>query len=423
MSVMLRDLAYDASSPKVRLAVIKGLKTLLKCERSHIYLKQALAKIGNCLHDINEAVRLAVLDLLSEIKLVKSIRYWDICPLDHLLARLEVDKPQLRQKIVRLLMNSFFPGDTDEETKLERCVFLIKENRKASRKFYEQCEKQLDLHDCVKFMLAILVNIKRFVRSQMVAEDQASEEDETLVEPENVLDGSGGSDKENRQNLSARTTSSSGKKRRKLFSTNSSQLLERDEEQSQVEVSQSALTDSTANSTAATTFDTQNNTQTLPPFAESLRDVNVVCGLLDVVCIFWVFRSKEISQTENAEYRSLLEKKASKILSVLFKHYRSTPEVIGSVVYLCSFLPHSAVSTVAGFCLSRIKAFELPAKDSKNRLHPISTYTDALCNWGRGDDLLEIIISWLKKGRICVFARVSAMLNFNVNFRRYRGIQ
>ena len=53
-----------------------------------------------------------------------------------------------------------------------------------------------------------------------------------------------------------------------------------------------------------------------------LRDPHVVSGLLDVVCIFWVFRSREISEKANAEYRSLLEKKAAKILTLLFKCYR-----------------------------------------------------------------------------------------------------
>ena len=53
-----------------------------------------------------------------------------------------------------------------------------------------------------------------------------------------------------------------------------------------------------------------------------LEDSNVVSGLLDIVCIFWVCRSAELSQTENTEYRTLLEKKSIRILTGLFKYYR-----------------------------------------------------------------------------------------------------
>ncbi len=61
-------------------------------------------------------------------------------------------------------------------------------------------------------------------------------------------------------------------------------------------------------------------------------------------------------------------------------------EVIGSVVYLCSFVPHASVATVSGFCLSRIRAAPLPdewtaADVASFGLIPV--YVKALCNWGR----------------------------------------
>lgn len=75
------------------------------------------------------------------------------------------------------------------------------------------------------------------------------------------------------------------------------------------------------------------------------------------------------------------------------------------IVYLCSQLPYSAVSTIAGFCLSKLKTLTIPDEVfqfdvAKMEMLPI--YTDALCNWGRGDDLLETIINWLKKGTVCI---------------------
>ena len=47
---------------------------------------------------------------------------------------------------------------------------------------------------------------------------------------------------------------------------------------------------------------------------QSLNDSVVVQGLIDIVCVLWMSRCQELAQKENAEYRSLLEKKSSKIL-------------------------------------------------------------------------------------------------------------
>ncbi len=417
MGVMVRSLAFDASSPKVRFTVIRGLRDLIKnCARSHFYMKQVLPRVSDCLHDVNESVRAAMLDLLAEVKSIKSIKYWDICPLDDLLARLEVDKPVARQKIVKLLMNSFFPTDKEEDTKVERCIYLIKENRQASRKFYEQCEKQLDLHDCVKFFLAVLVHIRRFVKSRQQTAAGYGDSSDTSIGDSSDLEDSNlpvpqldGSDKEN-SGCSASSKSSEvdkrGPKKRRLYNDNS-ELLEGDSSKSSSR--NQTLTNSNLSNISERSNSTQHSTGTQERnqtrFAADLENAHVISGLLDVVCIFWVFRSKELSLKENAEYKSLVEKKSVKILTQLFKHYKST-EVIGPVVYLCSLLPHSALSTVAGFCLSRLKTVTLPepALPSEDpyqfdlaKMAPVSTYTDALCNWGRGDDLFEMIGGWLKQ--------------------------
>ncbi len=78
-STIIKDLAFDASSPKVRASVLKGLKLMLTtCDRSHLYLKRILPRVSDCLHDVSEPVRIAMLDLLSEIKHVKVIKYWEV---------------------------------------------------------------------------------------------------------------------------------------------------------------------------------------------------------------------------------------------------------------------------------------------------------------------------------------------------------
>ena len=57
-----------------------------------------------------------MMDLLFAVKNIKTIQYWNICPLEDLLDRLAKDKKCMGQKIVHLLSNSFFPVDLSEGT-------------------------------------------------------------------------------------------------------------------------------------------------------------------------------------------------------------------------------------------------------------------------------------------------------------------
>ena len=166
VKIFVVDLAVDASSPQVRVEVLKGFKHILTtCVRSHLYLKKILPKVRDSLHDIKDIVRQSMLDLLIAISNVKMIKYWDICPLEHLLARLEVEKSNsVCTKIVDLLFHSYFPLQEDEDTKIKRCIHLIQQNQVASRRFYSFSPKFIPLHDQVRFMLAILVALKRNIK-------------------------------------------------------------------------------------------------------------------------------------------------------------------------------------------------------------------------------------------------------------------
>ena len=78
VKIFVVDLAVDASSPLVRVEVLKGFKHILtSCVRSHLYLKKILPKICDSLHDIKDVVRQSMLDLLIAISNVKMIM--EIC--------------------------------------------------------------------------------------------------------------------------------------------------------------------------------------------------------------------------------------------------------------------------------------------------------------------------------------------------------
>jgi len=59
-----------------------------------------------------------------------------LVPIDHILARLELDSPPIAQRLVDLLFNSYFPENKSLDVLLARAVQLVKSNIGAARKFY-----------------------------------------------------------------------------------------------------------------------------------------------------------------------------------------------------------------------------------------------------------------------------------------------
>ena len=53
-----------------------------------------------------------VVILVSHINISILCRYWDICPLENLLAQMEVDKPIVAKAVAKLLIPSIFPKVT-----------------------------------------------------------------------------------------------------------------------------------------------------------------------------------------------------------------------------------------------------------------------------------------------------------------------
>ena len=467
VKIFVADLATDSSVPRVRAAVLKAFQhILIHCVRSHLYLKKILPKLSDSLHDIKDIVRLAMVDLLLAISNIKMIKYWDICPLEHILARLQVEKSsQICNKIVGLLLNSFFPLNGDEDTKIERCIYFIRQNKLASRKFYNYSVKFITIHDQIKFMLAILVSLRKHIKQKMI-QQKAQQDTEISNMPQqnslngfesdqdrlleefadsiNLSDGELDADKENNEG-SAKGSQSMRKKRKKRLYTapNKSMIMESspsvippneyttnqpntsiDRESS---MERSSVNVFANNSTLDNThLDAMSQATRGATETEGLGDPAIVGALIDVVCILWMSRSSDIARNENSGYRSLLEKKASKLVSVLFKYYKSSGEVVSPLIYLCSFMPHSAVSTMAGFCLSQIRKSKTNFLQQNNEAHPAASkerleelfdrawcgnqtdvffsesdplpiYIDALCNWNRGDDILELINNWLSR--------------------------
>ncbi|KAJ8376789.1 hypothetical protein SKAU_G00073690 [Synaphobranchus kaupii] len=149
------ELAADVNSADVRCSVFKCMTIILDNNMSHPLLEQLLPALKNSLHDHSEKVRVAFVDLLLKIKAVRAAKFWKVCPMEHLLARLAIDSSPVSKRIVNLLFNSFFPVNQSEEVWCERCVTLIQMNPVAARKFYQYAHSYTAPTNIAKLMLTI----------------------------------------------------------------------------------------------------------------------------------------------------------------------------------------------------------------------------------------------------------------------------
>uniref|UniRef100_A0A4W3IK90 Non-SMC condensin II complex subunit G2 n=1 Tax=Callorhinchus milii TaxID=7868 RepID=A0A4W3IK90_CALMI len=191
LTKVLCDLSADTSSADVRCSVFKCLSVTLDNKMSHPLLEQLLPRVKNSLHDNSEKVRVAFVDLLLKIKAVKAAKFWKICPMEHLLARLELDARPAARRIVNLLFNSFFPVTQTEEVWCERCVTLIQMNPMAARKFYQYAHEHTAPTNIAKLMLAIRRCLTACIQRATCNEDsddEQSKENISVSETHCVLD-------------------------------------------------------------------------------------------------------------------------------------------------------------------------------------------------------------------------------------------
>ncbi|XP_065053043.1 condensin-2 complex subunit G2-like [Rhopilema esculentum] len=153
---LIEDLAFDASSGEVRVAVFKGLKVLLNNKLSHTLLKILLPCLRDLIHDNSERVRRAFLDFLILVKGVRSIKFWSIVPLEHLFARLEVETSiSCIKLIVKLLANSYFPSKANQTIKLANCLELMQASRAAARTFFRFAHQSTNIRVLANFIVLL----------------------------------------------------------------------------------------------------------------------------------------------------------------------------------------------------------------------------------------------------------------------------
>ncbi|KAK4291676.1 hypothetical protein Pmani_035511 [Petrolisthes manimaculis] len=348
---LISELIHDASSSEVRMQVVKGLTYLLDSRDAVTFLMGVLPRVGEAFDDPSTNVRVAFIKLLLKVKATKFMRYWDIVSVEHLLHRLEEDRPVICQLLTQLLLNSFHPIHLDDQQLVQRSLVLMEENRAASRRFYQYASRKLELSDTVHFMLLLWLCLRSHVR--IYQESSTCEEEVTVDSSQRGNSSSTPTFPHNKENASADTDNGEGE-------------TEGNEED-----------------------DTEETEEGTP-----LDDPKVIGALLDTVVILWTTIAHKLALPQNFKYLNALRTKVARNMPTFFKFFKNNAEVSQTLLYLSSFLPRRTVPTLVGHCLSRLKTIQSEQESDDS----YTTYINALCNWNRADDVLELASEWLEEG-------------------------
>ncbi|KAM7390336.1 hypothetical protein PAMA_008488 [Pampus argenteus] len=186
---LVMELAADTSSPDVRCSVFKCLSIVLDNALCHPLLEKLLPTLKYSLHDNSEKVRTAFLDMLIKVKAVRAAKFWDICSMDHLLARLAIDSHPVSKRIVDLLFKSFLPVNESEREWCCRCITLIQMNPMAARKFYRFAHKHTAPTNIIKLILAIRRILNSCIQSDCDVSELNDSNKENSVQADHALLG------------------------------------------------------------------------------------------------------------------------------------------------------------------------------------------------------------------------------------------
>jgi len=132
-------------------------------------------------------VRVAFLDVLLLVKGLKAIKFWNIVPLEQLLAQLEVEKSaSVIRRLVKLLVNSFHPTTKGADVQVTRCSALWQSNPVAARKFYQYVHLHTTVSATGKFMAFLCNCLVKLAKNGSDHSDISVETDNQAEDKENA---------------------------------------------------------------------------------------------------------------------------------------------------------------------------------------------------------------------------------------------
>ncbi len=353
LNSIVTRLVWDASSPTVRLASLRGIRGLIQCPLAHGPLRKLLPEISNLLHDTDRSVRKQFVGLLNDVKAVRSIRVNQVVSPEHILAQLEEEEcEEVQWYLVALMVDSYFPtgGSVTGEEQVSRMLTLIEQNATAAKKFCKLLHGLVGV-GCVTKLLVMLTKVV------LLAIENDGKSCETTPEVANSCQGI-----ERGNGVTSSTTSKIGLRRQKRPVPEDK--VDRPDDTG-VELSSS--------------------------------DHKLMTGLLDLVGALWWSILPQLSNDGSGTYETcvdLLKVNLSEtVLTTIFKAFAHTPKTRPSALKLLA-ISDTTINLIEVSVASSL--LDIPwrhALDS-SQLDPV---TSLLCAWG-GVEFINKALSDIDSG-------------------------
>ena len=126
LDALVNDTARDASAVSVRVAALEGLARLVDNPMAQPVLKAALPRLAPLIGDGAARVRCALADVLLAVKSVRSMHFYDIVPLEHLLLALGGGGGDaVAARVTRLLTPTYMPSGKSPGDAATRLAALV----------------------------------------------------------------------------------------------------------------------------------------------------------------------------------------------------------------------------------------------------------------------------------------------------------
>lgn len=350
---LVENLAWDTASVDVRVAVLQGLCMVLENRMSHHLMKRILPLIQPRIHDTSEKVRLAFLDLLLVVKGLGTIKFWSVCPVEHLLARMELDSVPVVKRIAALLMESFQPSEASRMKQLENCVALIEANPNAARRFYHLAVGHLSLESIVQFIENLLKVIVDYAKLDTKDIEECNEDG--LLVPEGK-EGQDCAEVAREGDVDAEEGTVNGKDELGLWTWTE----EGDQSVNQEEMS------------------------------SKLKNKAIITGLLETTVILWEGSKENLKLTKSKALRGRLVEAVGQSLPVLFERFRGEDSARSALYLLSSCLPKKYITFLTKDTLALLS--------SLTKGQEYGSLLVALISWGQRDQVVKIIGSKVAQG-------------------------
>ncbi|XP_057528998.1 uncharacterized protein LOC130807699 [Amaranthus tricolor] len=158
ITIIFDDTSHDISN-EVRLSTLNGVMYIMGNPQAHEIMKVVLPRLRNMIKDSLLSVRIAMADLLLLIMDVRGFQFNKVVDLDVLLATLANDQPPVAQRIVRLLLPSYFPTKVNVAEACMRIITLIKRSPIAGARFCEFIAQEGASSKSLMELARVLINI------------------------------------------------------------------------------------------------------------------------------------------------------------------------------------------------------------------------------------------------------------------------